>query len=38
MEQQTHIKKIKPQKPKPNTNPKAGPGTGGVGEGCIPIR
>ncbi len=39
MEQQTHIKKIKPQKPKPNTNPKAGPGGGDTsGGGCIPVR
>ncbi|AFY02954.1 hypothetical protein Bdt_3279 [Bdellovibrio bacteriovorus str. Tiberius] len=38
MTQQTHIKKIKPLKPKPSSTTKlAGPG-GGNGEGCIPVR
>lgn len=39
MKKQTHIKKIKPLKPiaTPSTQ-MIGPGTGGNGEGCIPVR
>ncbi len=38
MKQQKHIKKIKPLKPALPNSQIAGPGTGGTGEGCIPVR